>query len=385
MQANEQRQALAQVRRVVVKVGTRVLVGARGRPDARRMQALVDQLARLRAAGREVVLVSSGAIGAGIEALKMPRRPQVLPDLQMAAAVGQSRLMAHYEKLFARRGCLIGQVLLTHDDLRHRVRHLNARNTMMNLLRHGIVPIVNENDVVSVDELRVGDNDQLAALVTMLVDAELLVLLTSTNGLRAPHGQNGRTRRVAYLPRVTAEQLQWSWGKGSALSIGGMATKLQAAQAAVDTGAAAVIADGRRADVLDRLFAGEDLGTMIGGLGAFREGAALASKKRWIAFFQRPQGALVVDEGAERAITQRGKSLLATGIRAADGQFDVGAMVNVQTLDGRPIARGLVEYSRAEVDRIKGHRTNEIALLLGARPYDEVIHRDNMVVLDKAK
>jgi glutamate 5-kinase len=382
MQVDEQRQALIQLKRVVVKVGTRVLVDRRGRPDPRRMDALVQQLVRLRACGREVVLVSSGAIGAGIEALKMKRRPHALPDLQMAAAVGQSRLMARYQQLFARKGCTIGQVLLTHDDLRHRVRHLNARNTVMNLLRHGIVPIVNENDVVSVDELRVGDNDQLASLVTMLVDAELLVLLSSTNGLRAPAGNGGRTRRVTFLPRVTERELQWSWGRGSKLSIGGMTTKLQAAQAAVDTGAAALIADGRKADVLDRVFAGDDVGTLIGHPGHLRSRGALASKKRWIAFFQRAQGRLVVDDGAARAIAEQGRSLLPIGIRQVDGQFDIGAMVSVDGLDGRHVARGLVEYSAAEIDQIKGHRTGEIARLLGSCPYDEVIHRDNMVVFD---
>lgn len=383
MLGNDQRGAFSQIRRLVVKVGTRVLVDKRGRPDGRRMAALVEQLTRQRAAGREIVLVSSGAIGAGIEALKMPRRPSALPDLQMAAAVGQSRLMARYEALFGAQGLMVGQVLLTHDDLRHRVRHLNARNTMMNLLRHGIVPVVNENDVVAVDELRVGDNDQLAALVTMLVDAELLVLLTSANGLRAPAGANGRTRRTPYVPRVTEEVLQWSWGKGSRLSTGGMASKLQAAQAVVDTGAAAVIGDGRRPDTLDRLFAGEDVGTLIGSLGRFRPRGALASKKRWIAFFQRPQGTLLVDDGAERALSQLGRSLLPIGIRAVEGQFDIGAMVNVSTVDGRAIARGLVEYSRAEIDQIKGRRTSEIAQILGGRPYDEVIHRDNMVVFER--
>lgn len=379
----EQRQALVRAQRVVVKVGTRVLVQRSGRPDERRIGALVEQLAALRAAGRQVILVSSGAIGAGIEALRLPGRPHSVPELQMAAAVGQSRLMARYDRLFAERGCLVGQVLLTHDDLRHRQRHLNARNTMMALLRHGIVPVVNENDVVAVDEIKLGDNDQLAALVTMLVDASLLVLLSSTDGLRAPCGpSSARTRRVPYLARVSEQELALAWGKGSPLSTGGMATKLAAAQAVVDVGASAVIADGRRGDTLQRLFRGEDVGTLIGTPATTVDGRrrGLASKKRWIAFFQRPQGALLVDDGAARAILERGKSLLPIGLRAVEGSFAAGAMVTVKTLAGQAIARGLVEYTSAELAQIQGRRTAEIGTVLGARPTAEVIHRDNMVV-----
>jgi len=332
-----------------------------------------------------VILVSSGAVGAGMEALKIKTRPHALPDLQMAAAVGQSRLMARYDRAFSRRGCTIGQVLLTHDDLRHRQRHLNARNTMMNLLRHGIIPVVNENDAVAVDEIKVGDNDELASLVTMLVDAELLVLLSRTNGLRAPSADaSHRTVRVPYLRRVTDTERRLTWGKGSTMSIGGMATKLDAAQAVVEVGAAAAIADGRKADVLDRLFAGADTGTLIGDPLAHRtRGSALAHKKRWIAFFQRSQGTLLVDDGAARAIDGQGKSLLPAGIRQVEGQFDIGAMVTVKSLDGHAIARGLVEYTHEEIGRIKGRRTSEISHILGARPYDEVIHRDNMVVFSR--
>jgi glutamate 5-kinase len=372
------RNELAKCKRLVIKVGTRVLVDRRGRPDLDRMRALVEQMAALRAGGYQVILVSSGAIGAGIEALSLARRPTALPELQMAAAVGQSKLMAHYDALFGEFGVAVGQVLLIHSDLKDRRRHLNARNTMMALLRNGIVPVVNENDVVAVDEIRFGDNDQLASLVTMLVDADLLLLLSTTNGLRAPvPGEGKRTRRIPFLSKIDDEALALAWGKGDQLSTGGMKTKLEAARSVVEVGGAAIIADGRKSDVIKDILSGKDVGTLFGHPGP----RILASKKRWIAFFQRPTGHLIIDEGAERAILRQGKSLLPIGIRAVEGQFGLGATVNIKNEEGKLIARGLAEYTSDEIATIKGHRTAEIPKLLGDRPYDEVIHRDNMVLL----
>ncbi len=378
MNACDLRQSLSRARRIVVKVGTHVLVREDGTADPRRFRALVDQLARLRADGREVVLVSSGAIGMGLQALGLSSRPTALPELQMAAAVGQSRLMEQWGRLFARRGCVVGQVLLTHDDLKHRLRHLNARNTFMALLRHGVVPVVNENDVVAVDEIKFGDNDQLAALVTMLVDADLLVLLSSVDGLQDAPTRVSTGERVSCLPRVTSQTLDLVRKDRGSLSVGGMGSKLLAAQAASEVGAAVVIADGRAPRVLDRILAGEDTGTLIGGsiggpiggLGA--AGRRIPSRKRWLAYFHKPQGSLVVDAGARAALVKNGKSLLPVGVKAVEGRFEAGSVVAIKGPDGAVFARGLVECASADIERA-----------LGERGRDEVIHRDNLVVLEE--
>jgi glutamate 5-kinase len=260
------REGLADVRRVVVKIGSRVLVQKTGRPDARRIGALVQDLARLRQRGTEVLVVTSGAIGAGMEALGMESRPKGLPDLQMAAAVGQSRLMARYDKLFAARNCTVGQVLLTHDDFSHRLRLTNARRTMENMLRHGVIPIVNENDVVADEEIRadikLGDNDFLAALVVKLIRADLLVMLSTVDGLRAP-AANGVTRRVPYLESINRQALEMVHGHDARLSRGGMDSKLRAAKLAAASGCMVVIADGRRPGIISRVVRGEDVGTLI--------------------------------------------------------------------------------------------------------------------------
>ena len=375
------RQSLKEARRIVIKIGSRVLIQRTGRPDIRRMRALVKEIATLRHTGKEVVVVSSGAIGAGLHALGMRTRPDNLPDLQMAAAVGQTRLMSRYSALFAREKCRIGQVLLTHGDLQERVRHLNARNTVMNLLRHGIIPVVNENDVVAVDEIKFGDNDHLAALTALLIDADLMILLSTVDGFRRPVAAR-KTRRVPYMASISSETLAMATGKGSVFSIGGMRTKLESAHDFVDLGGMAVIANGRKANVIARIMDGEDEGTLIGG-GAVRD--TTRSRKRWIAFFNRAQGALIVDDGARTAIETKGRSLLPAGIRDVEGRFDIGAVVNVRTADGTVIARGLVEYSSDDIRKIKGRKTSEIASLLGSKDYDEVVHRDHMLVFSRAQ
>ena len=375
----EQRKMLGQARRIVVKIGSRVLVQKSGRPDTARIRALVKDLARMRRDGREVVVVSSGAIGTGMQALGMKSRPTSLPDLQMAAAVGQTRLMTNYDKLFSAEKCRIGQVLLTHADLKDRVRHLNARNTMMNLLRNRIIPIVNENDVVAVDEIKFGDNDLLAALVALLIEADLLVLLTTVDGFQSS-AKGGRAKRVSVLNGVTANELSMAQGKGSEFSTGGMSSKLQAANMVAQVSAPVVIANGRTPGILRQILAGKDVGTLIA-TEAKTPDAILAGRKRWIAFFNKAQGLLVVDDGAGDAIEKHGKSLLPIGIRDVEGHFQAGTVVNVRTAEGVLLACGVVDYSSDQVRRIKGHRTDEIASILGSKDYDEVIHRDNMVVL----
>ncbi len=362
----QHRDALKTAKRIVVKAGSKVLVQSTGRPDSRRLKLLVDELAQFQNNGGEVAFVSSGAIGAGLEALGMKTRPTAIPDLQMAAAVGQTRLMSLYDHLFDENKCNIGQVLLTHDALKHRERHLNARNTLLNLIANRIIPVINENDAVSTEEIQFGDNDVLAALVAILIDADALILLSSTDGLREPAG-NGKTRRVSYIEEVDDGVLGLVADKQDKLSVGGMASKLESAQIAARNGIPVVIANGRKTGVLTRIFQGRDEGTLL-----FPKAGNISKRKRWIAFFNRAEGHIVVDDGAAAAIG-KGKSLLPVGIKAIEGVFKVGAMVNIQTVGGKHIARGLVEYSSDDIARIKGKKTSGTT--------GEVIHCDNMVVL----
>ena len=260
------REVLADVRRVVVKIGSRVLVQKTGRPDVRRMRELAQELSGLHGGGHELAIVTSGAVGAGMEALGMPNRPSSLPDLQMAAAVGQLRLMARYDALFAAKGCKIGQVLLTHHDFQHKIRLTNARRTMESLMRHRVIPIINENDVVADEEIRadlaLGDNDYLASLVVKLIRADLLIMLTTVDGFRRRQA-SGRTARIPYLESISRKTYEHVSGHESGLSKGGMATKLKAAHASAKTGCSVVIANGRQANVLKRIMDGEDVGTLI--------------------------------------------------------------------------------------------------------------------------
>lgn len=373
------RQAVTRARRIVIKVGTRVLVRDSGYPNARRIRSLVKSMAGLKQSGKELIFVSSGAIGAGMQALGMLHRPTQLPELQMAAAIGQCRLMTRYTKLFAEEQCQIGQVLLTHDDLKYRDRHLNARNAMQTMLRHGVIPVVNENDVVAVDEIRFGDNDLLASLVVHLIGADLLILLTTTDGLRE-FLPSGRSRRLPLISAITSEITALARGKGGELSSGGMLSKLESARAVAHTGAIVVIADGRKKGVIDAIISGQDTGTLIM---PSRTGTAClrTSRKRWLAFFHKPLGALIIDSGACHAITKQGHSLLPIGVKDVDGEFPAGAPVEVQTSDRAIIARGLSAYSSHDLRRIKGLHSDAIARIIGQPYYEEVIHRDNLAVL----
>jgi glutamate 5-kinase len=361
----DHREALRNAKRVVVKAGTKVLVQSTGRPDRKRLTRLVDDMSRFQNDGGEMMFVSSGAIVAGLDALGMTTRPKAMPDLQMAAAVGQIRLMSLYDELFGRNDCTVAQVLLTHDTLKHRERHLNARNTLLNLVANRIIPIINENDAVSTEEIKFGDNDVLAALVSILVDADALVLLSATDGLREPH--DGGTRRVSLVEDVDDRVLGLVADKQDGLSTGGMGSKLESARIAARNGIPVVIADGRSTGALTRIFEGMDEGTLL-----LPKAADMSKRKRWIAFFNRVEGHLVVDAGAADALRQ-GRSLLPVGVVGVTGSFKVGAMVDIQSSDGRHIARGLVEYSSDEIDVMKGRHTDAT--------YGEVIHRDNMVML----
>jgi glutamate 5-kinase len=357
--------------RVVVKVGTASLVGSDGAPDETRVEALCDGIARGRSAGVEVVLVSSGAIAAGLGPLQLGPRPSDIPSLQAAAAVGQGLLLGHYAQLFERHGLVAAQLLLTRYDFMHRQQYLNARNTLDRLLALGAVPIVNENDTVAVDEIRFGDNDRLAALVANLARAKLLILLTDAQGLHAEDPKhNPDAPLLEEVDRITPELERAAGGRGSDLASGGMASKISAAWVATFSGVGVIVADAREPDVIDRCLTGESVGTY------FHPHPQRASAHRlWIAFAQPPKGGVVVDWGAKRAVVEGKRSLLPVGVVAVQGRFEARDTVDVVDQNGAVFARGLVRYASNELDEARGRSTAELA-------GREVIHRDQLVVLE---
>ena len=359
--------------RLVVKVGTASLVDGAGRPDEARLEALCEDVARARAGGAQAVLVSSGAIAAGLAPLGLDRRPSDIPSLQAAAAVGQGALMSLYAHLFARLGIVTAQMLLTRYDFMQRANYLNARNTLDRLLSLGALPVVNENDTVAVDEIRFGDNDRLAALVANLARARLLVLLTDADGVHAADPKKFPDAPLLdEVERITPEVERAAGGRGSELSSGGMASKMAAAWVATFSGVGVVVARATEPGVVERLARGERLGTY------FHPNPRRASARRlWIAFGQPPKGTLVVDDGARRAVVAGKRSLLPVGIVAVVGDFSEGDVVDVATPDGRVFARGLVRFSSAELDGARGRPAAEFA-------GREAIHRDQLVVLEPA-
>jgi len=369
------RARLSKAKRVVVKVGTRVLVAENGKPATHRIRSLVRQLSALHQTGVEVIFVTSGAIGAGMEAMQLNDRPSELAALQTAAAVGQHRLMNQYGRYFESSGITIAQVLLTHDDLQVRERHLNARSAINYMLKRGIIPVVNENDAVSVNEIRFGDNDVLASLVAILSDADALLLLTTTDGLRQ-FQPDGRSHRIPFIKSVTSSELGLAIGKGSALSTGGMASKLESAGNAARQGIQCIIADGLKPNVINRVFAGEDTGTLIGGGGE----SLIPMRKRWFGYFRKSTGNVVIDDGAVRALTKNGNSLLPIGITAVNGEFKRGDVIDILTSVSDVIARGISNYDASIVRANIGRRSSQ--MVTGSEVYDpEIIHRDNMILL----
>ena len=360
-------QTLMQAKRIVVKIGTNTLCHEGGGINRQAVSMLAGQIASVRKRGVAVTLVASGAIGTGLAALEMSRRPKTMPMLQAVAAVGQGKLMRVFQNAFARRGIRVGQVLLTREDFEDRTRYLNIRNTLASLAECDALPIINENDTVAVDEIRFGDNDVLAALVTNMLAADLLVFLTNVDGVL-------RGRQVLdVIEQVDDEAIALAGPQKSSLGSGGMASKLEAAGLVVRAGEAAVIANAATPNVLRRLLDGEPLGTVF--VPARRK---MSSRRRWIGQATRPAGRLVVDDGAARALERSGKSLLPSGITEVKGSFEKGAVVAVVDSAGREVARGLTNYSSQQVERIKGLKTRQIAQVLGDKPYDEVIHRNNM-------
>jgi glutamate 5-kinase len=361
----------------VVKVGTNVLAGADGTLDQSRIQALTDGLQRIRAAGKKVALVSSGAIGAGVGRLGLGKRPTDLRHLQACAAVGQSFLMRAYEEYLSRAGIPTAQILLTAGDFDSRTRYLNARNTIHTLLEWGCLPIINENDTVSVAEIRFGDNDHLAAMVTNLLRASVLILLTNVEGLfNADPGTTIDAKIVSTVPYIDSEVLTMAGGSRSALGSGGMRSKLRAARLATAAGESVIMANGSVAGILDRIMAGEVVGTLF-----LPHGSSLKSKKRWLGFTARPRGKLITDAGARSAVQHQGRSLLAIGMVGVAGTFHKGDVVALCDGEGQEFARGLSNYSADDARKICGLRTEQVAEVLGSLPYEEVVHRDNLVVI----
>jgi glutamate 5-kinase len=373
------RERVTRVSRIVVKVGSGVLTGGAARVDIDHMAHLAEEIGRMRAGDprRDVVLVSSGAVATGLERLGYAVRKPGLAAKQAAAAVGQPHLMGRWERAFAPSKIAVAQVLLTHADLASRRRFLNARHTFNELLAEDVLPIVNENDTVSVEEIQFGDNDRLAALVTSVVEADLLVLLTDVDGLFDRDPKQPGAERVPLVENVSEDTLRAAGGAGSAVGTGGMRSKVDAARTAALSGVPTIIANGRTRGSLTRVFAAEDVGTLF-----LPRPSPLPLRKHWIAYTLKPLGALVVDAGASRAVRSGGKSLLPAGIVEVQGEFDVGDPVSVVGTDGREIARGLASYGARELERIRGLASSEIERVLGYRYDDEAIHRDDLVLLD---
>ena len=361
---------------IVVKVGTSTLTHSTGKLDLRQMEKLVRDLADLANQGKKPVLVSSGAVGAGLGRLGFTKRPRTLREKQAIAAVGQGILLQMYEKLFAEYGRVVAQVLLTRDDFSDRRRYLNVSHTFSQLLEYDVIPIINENDTTAVEELKFGDNDSLAALVAGALDADLLIILSDIDGLYSDNPKlNPQAERIGIVKEITPEIEALAGGAGSTLGTGGMSAKIQAAKICTNSGIPMVIANGSEEGVLHRIVDGHEVGTTF-----LPQENKLRGKKKWIAYGSAIQGKVVIDRGAAKALLSEGKSLLPIGIIQVSGNYDAGAVVSVFDPDGQELARGITNYSAAELDLIKGKKSGEIEDILGQKDYDEAIHRDNMAL-----
>jgi glutamate 5-kinase len=368
---------LQRAKRAVVKIGSQILFSAEG-IEGPRLKELVRELAALHTQGKEIVIVSSGAVAAGMTRLRRKERPRTIPEKQALAAVGQIRLMALYERHFSRFDKNVAQVLLTHEDLANRQRYMNAKHTFQMLLESAIIPIVNENDTVAVEEMKFGDNDHLSALVATLLEVDLLVILSDVEGI---YDRDPRTHAEASLFPVIKKIKEVRAGivdqSRSTFGTGGIATKIDAAEKAAAAGIPTVITSGLRVGSLTRVFnEEEEIGTLI-----LPDENRLTNRKHWIAYNLKPAGDIVVDAGAYEALVRKGKSLLPSGLKEIRGSFGVGECVRCLDLDGREFARGLVNYSAQELNQIKGLHTSSVEKVLGYKAYDEIIHRDDFVLL----
>ena len=372
------REALKKAKRIVIKVGTSTITYANGKRNFSQIDRLAREISDLQNQGKEMILVTSGAVAVGVDRMGLPGKPKTIPGKQAAAAVGQGALMHTYEKFFADYGQIVAQVLITKTEAIDRHRYTNTRNTFMELMRQRVIPIVNENDVVALDELKIGDNDNMSALVAGIVDADLVIILSDVDGLYTANPQTHPDAVIVpEVAEITPEIEASAGGVGSARGTGGMATKIQAAKAATSSGIHLVIASGTEKNAITRVLQGEELGTLF----VSRENR-LQFRKRWLAFGAKIAGSIVVDDGCAKAIRKAGGcSILPAGVFAVQGEFLPGSTVSVIDKDAHELARGLVHYSSAELEQIKGCNSGEIANILGHKNFDEVIHRDDLVIL----
>ena len=373
------RKDLKNAKRIVVKVGSSTITHANGKCDFSRIDKLARELSDWQNQGKEMILVTSGAVAVGVDRLGLPGKPKTIPGKQAAAAVGQGILMHTYEKIFAEYGQVVAQVLLTRMETIDRHRYTNARNTFMELIKQRVIPIVNENDVVALDELKIGDNDNMSALVASIVDADLFFILSDVDGLYTANPQtHPDAKLVSRVEEITPEIEASAGGAGSSVGTGGMFTKIQAAKNATTSGINLVIASGSEKEAISRILEGEEVGTLF-----VSKENRLQFRKRWLAFGSRIMGRVIVDSGCEQAIKKAGGcSILPVGIAAVEGDFEAGNTVSVVTAGGREVARGLSHYSSDELKKIAGCQTAEIEERLGHKAFDEVIHRDDLVILN---
>ncbi len=376
---NHRRDVLENARSVVVKVGTRVLTSPEGILDRRRIELLSAQLCRIADTGRQTIMVSSGAVGAGLGKLGLTQRPAGLAQLQAVAAIGQTDLIQAYESAIAKHGRHVGQVLLTAEDLRRRSGYLNVRNALTQIHEFGSIAVINENDSVAVSELMTtfGDNDRLAAQVASLLSDALLIILSDIDGLYDGPPDNPASRRIDLVDGVDDAIMALAQDHTAAHSKGGMASKLHAARIATSHGHPVIIAPGNDDHVLDKVFALEPIGTLF-----LPPQKSIRGRRRWIGTAARVAGSLILDEGAVKAVCEKGSSLLAIGITEVSGQFQRGSVVSIYNRAGKEIARGLCNYPSTEVARIIGQPSDKIADILGHRPYESVVHRDNLTVIN---
>ncbi|WP_196595284.1 glutamate 5-kinase [Pectinatus frisingensis] len=363
--------------RIIVKIGTSTLNYPTGKLNIQRIECLVRQLADLNNRGKEILLVTSGAVGAGLARMNKKHKPDNVPEKQALAAIGQGILMHIYEKLFNEYGQTVAQVLLTKENSVRYSQYINSRNALLALLQMQVIPIINENDVVAVDQLKIGDNDTLSAIVASIVDADALILLTDIDGLYDKNPQlYPDAKFIEKITNITPKIERTAGGAGTKLGTGGMYTKIQAAKIATSSGVTMVIANGSRENILTDIIAGRNVGTIF----PARE-IHLKRRKSWLAFGKNIAGSITVDHGCELALVNNGSSILAAGITDFDGEFAAGNTVRVLTPDSREIARGIINYDSAVLAKIKGHNTGEFSSLITGKMYDEVIHRDNMVLM----
>lgn len=366
---------ISPAQRIVIKVGSAVISGSEGL-NQERIQSLAEEIRTLRQRGYEVILVSSGSVAAGKGDLGITGKPKTIPLKQAAAAIGQSRMMRSYRSAFRGRGENVAQVLLTRDDLANRRRYLNARNTLMTLLEYGVVPIINENDTVVVDEIRFGDNDNLSSMVTSLVEASLLVILSDVDGLfDSDPRSNPDAQLIHEVERIDETIEEMAGTSSSDIGTGGMYTKVKAAKRATMNGCATAIMNGVEPGNLIRFFDGEDIGTYF-----IPSVNRMAAKKHWIAFTKKPRGKLFVDDGAHNAVVNNSRSLLPSGIKGVEGGFDRGDAVQLCNVDGIEFAKGVTNYALTELLQIMGKKSSDIVSILGYKYGDEIIHRDNLVL-----